>query len=262
MADDQPIDLQTAAQRLGVHYQTAYRWVRSGRLTASLVDGRYLVDADDLDEFAAERSAPSRPKPPSDARVERQADVVHAALMSGDEPAVRSACTALTGDGLSVIDLVQRVISPSLREIGRAWHDGEIDIWVEHRASAIVERALGDIVPNPRGRRRGTAAVAAVTGDRHGLPTTMATAALRAANWRVHHLGADTPPSAIHAFLAENDVELMVLSNTNPDVAVRTERTADEIRAAGTRVLIGRPGATLHDLVEQASTMNGSPSAD
>jgi excisionase family DNA binding protein len=28
------VDLQTAAARLGVHYQTAYRWVRDGSLPA------------------------------------------------------------------------------------------------------------------------------------------------------------------------------------------------------------------------------------
>ncbi|MGY9023882.1 MAG: helix-turn-helix domain-containing protein, partial [Candidatus Nanopelagicales bacterium] len=42
-AGDERLDLQSAADQLGVHYQTAYRWVRSGRLPAEMVDGRYLV---------------------------------------------------------------------------------------------------------------------------------------------------------------------------------------------------------------------------
>jgi excisionase family DNA binding protein len=43
-----PVDLQTAADDLGVHYQTAYRWVRSGRLGAELVRGRFLVSPTDI----------------------------------------------------------------------------------------------------------------------------------------------------------------------------------------------------------------------
>jgi MerR family transcriptional regulator, light-induced transcriptional regulator len=37
----EPIELAEAADRLGVHYQTAYRWVREGRLPAVRVRGRY-----------------------------------------------------------------------------------------------------------------------------------------------------------------------------------------------------------------------------
>ena len=36
------LELQAAANALGVHYQTAYRWVRSGRLAAELVVPRPL----------------------------------------------------------------------------------------------------------------------------------------------------------------------------------------------------------------------------
>ena len=63
----QSVDLQTAASMLGVHYQTAYRCVRSGRLDAHLVDGRYRVTDDAIQQLQARRSAPapvsSRPGP-------------------------------------------------------------------------------------------------------------------------------------------------------------------------------------------------------
>ncbi|MEL6892390.1 MAG: B12-binding domain-containing protein [Actinomycetota bacterium] len=255
MTEHDRIDLQAAASKLGVHYQTAYRWVRGGRLAAELVDGRYLVRLADVERFDRERSTPARPTPPSDARVGRQSAALHEALTEGDEARARAIVTRLVADGLDPIALITDVLSPSLREIGRAWHEGEVDIWVEHRASAIVERALGDITPNPRGRRRGTAVVAAVSGDRHGLPTSMATVALRSSNWNVHHLGADTPPSTLAAFVDEHEIDLVVLSNTSPEVAGLTEETAESLREAGYRVLVGRPGATLRDLVDQAAQL-------
>lgn len=250
---DDRIDLQSAALELGVHYQTAYRWVRNGRLQAELIDGRYLVTRDDVAAAANERSVPQRPAPPGDARVKRQADTILQTLLDGDETGARAASQKLASDGLDVIDLIEQVIAPALREIGRAWHAGEIDIWVEHRASAIVERILGDIVPNPRGRRRGVAVIAAVEGDRHGLPTTMATVALRSANWTVHQLGADTPADTLCSFLGSNQVDLVVLSSTNSQVADVLERTAAAVRELGLPVLTGEPGATLRDLVDAAA---------
>ncbi len=48
---DRQLDLQAAADELGVHYQTAYRWVRNGRLEAELVGGRYLVSRDDISQL-------------------------------------------------------------------------------------------------------------------------------------------------------------------------------------------------------------------
>ena len=40
--------LSDAADELGVHYQTAYRWVRTGRLPARLVNGEYEVSRRDV----------------------------------------------------------------------------------------------------------------------------------------------------------------------------------------------------------------------
>jgi excisionase family DNA binding protein len=45
----EPISLQEAASRLGVHYMTAYRYVRTGRLPARRDGAQWLVDPHDLD---------------------------------------------------------------------------------------------------------------------------------------------------------------------------------------------------------------------
>ena len=45
------ITLQQAADRLGVHYMTAYRYIRLGILGAHKVGGRWLVDPPDLDRL-------------------------------------------------------------------------------------------------------------------------------------------------------------------------------------------------------------------
>jgi excisionase family DNA binding protein len=250
---DDALELKEAAEALGVHYQTAYRWVRSGRLPARLVDGRYLVARRDIETVAVRRETPARPAPPSRERLERQADRMHEALLEGDEPTVRSIARRLVDEGTTLVDLIQRVLVPPLVMIGRAWHEGRLTIWVEHRASAMVERTLGELSPNPRGRRRGTAVVAAVSGDHHSLPTTMATVALRESNWHVHHLGADMPPDEIVGFCDAHDVDVVVISLTNPDVGDVALHTATRLRANGIAAIVGGPGRRLDELAAAAA---------
>ncbi|MGA9857655.1 MAG: helix-turn-helix domain-containing protein, partial [Solirubrobacteraceae bacterium] len=56
------IDLQAAAHQLGVHYQTAYKWVRSGELPAAMVTGSYRLDPDAVALFAERRARPNSPR--------------------------------------------------------------------------------------------------------------------------------------------------------------------------------------------------------
>lgn len=252
MATNEALDLQAAADELGVHYQTAYRWVRSGRLDARMVDGRYVVWRHDLVTFDEARRAPTAPRPPSSSRINRSADRVHAALVDGDEKTVRLTARKLVDEGSSMVDLIASVFVPALRRIGQSWHDGEIPVWTEHRASAIAERILGELMPNPRGRRRGTAMVASLSGDRHSLPTTMAAVALRENNWHVHHLGADMPADDLIDFCAEHDITVAAITVTMPEARELATVTAERLRAAGTPTIVGQPGFSLDQLIELA----------
>jgi excisionase family DNA binding protein len=246
------LDLQAAADELGVHYQTAYRWVRVGRLDARMIGGRYVVERDDLAALDKARRTPTARTAPSAARLDRSADRFHDALVNGDEKTVGKLTRKLVDEGSAMIDVTCGLFVPSLRRIGQAWHDGQLAISTEHRASAIGERVLGEFMPNPRGRRRGTAMVTALSGDRHSLPTTMAAVVLREDNWHVHHLGSDMPADDIVDFCAVHDITLAAITVTMPDTADLANATADRLRAARTPTLVGEPGRTLGDLVEQA----------
>ena len=261
MQNEPPVELRVAAAELGVHYQTAYRWVRSGRLPATMVAGKYSVSRSDLVEFAQRRAIPTPVSLPSAQRLDGQAERMYQALRTGDDPSARQIARRLIDDGTPVKDLIVAVLSPPLREIGQSWRDGKISIWVEHRASAIVERILGEVTPTPRGRRRGTVMVAAVSGDLHALPTAMAAAALRADNWNVEHLGANMPPDELVDFCATHDITVAVLSLTNSDVEASAQRTSTALRKAGTPVVIGGPGRTIEDLLTEVRTATSQATA-
>ena len=250
------LDLRSAASEIGVHYQTAYGWVRNGRLKAEMVNGQYMIARLDLDALVNQRRLPTAPKPPSSQRLAHSADRMHEALLTGDEPSARRTALTLVKEGSSIADLIQRAIVPALVRIGQAWHEGQLTIWVEHRASAIVERILGELSPNPKGRRRGTAVVAAVSGDHHSLPTSMAAATLREDNWRVEHLGADVPPVELVDFCSHHQVTVVVITATNPETIPLAHKTAVDLRAAGTAAIVGGPGRTLAELRALARETN------
>lgn len=247
------IDLHTAAEQLGVHYQTAYKWVRAGELPARRINGRYRLEAAAVAGFAQRRARPDPPRRrrPRQSRSEL-ARRMQSALVDGDEKTARRTVATLTGGGMALSEIIQDVIAPGLRHIGAEWHAGRQPIWVEHRAAAIVDRILGEQHPTPRGRRRGTAVVAALAGDLHTLPTSMAAAALREDNWRVDHLGADMPADEIIRFCDEHPVDLVVLTVTVPEIAEAASATKDRLEERGIKTLVGRPGATLEELAVAA----------
>jgi excisionase family DNA binding protein len=252
------VDLQAAADQLGVHYQTAYGWVRAGRLPATLVRGRYRIAPADLATFAERRDRPRTPGP----RRPRTgyaplAQRMFDHLVDGSERQARSVVAGLVHAGVPFTTVMQDVIVPALHRIGAEWQAGTVSIAVEHRAAAIVDRIIGEQHPTPRGRRRGTAVVAALSGDQHVLPTSMAAAALREDNWTVHHLGADVPADDVLRFCADEDVDLVVLTVTITDVAAAAARAAGRLERTGVRTLVGHPGDTLPELQRTARARRG-----
>jgi methanogenic corrinoid protein MtbC1 len=105
------------------------------------------------------------------------------------------------------------------------------------------------LTPAPPGRPRGVALVCSPPGDDHQLPGEMATAVLREDHWQVHHLGPGVPlPDVVHMADDERPA-LVVISVTWPPARTLAQELAAQLAAPGRRVLVGRPGLTLTDLV-------------
>ena len=65
----EPLSLDEAAGLLGVHYMTAYRYVRQGKLAATRVKGVWQVTPHALDEFRKRSEERAQaPRPSVDAR--------------------------------------------------------------------------------------------------------------------------------------------------------------------------------------------------
>lgn len=251
------MDLRGAADALGVHYQTAYGWVRQGLLPARKVGRGYQISDDDVTAFAARRSLGHEPIRPIHVRDwTLQAERLYTALADGEETLARHRLERLAG-GVTLTDLCEHVIAPALRRIGDDWAAGRVSIAQEHRASAICERLIAAHAQQPSGRPRGVAVVTTPPGERHGLPALMAAACLREDHWLAHHLAADLPVEEVAQLASETGASLVVLSAAMTETARQAQDEARSIAATqpGLKVLAGRPGASLHDLLALAGTL-------
>ena len=250
------MDLRDAADALGVHYQTAYAWVRQGVLPARKAGRGYALSDGDVAALAARRRLGQEPPRPIHVRDwAAQAQALHAAIASGQETAARHQVERLAA-GVPVADLCEHVIAPALRRIGEEWAAGRVSIAQEHRASAICERLIAAHARQPAGRPHGTAVVATPPGERHSLPSLMAAACLREDRWLVHHLGADLPFEEVTSLADQAGASLVVLSSARTHMARQAQQAPRVITATRTHlnVLAGRPGDQLHDLLARAAS--------
>jgi methanogenic corrinoid protein MtbC1 len=244
------VGLLDAAAELGVHYQTVYRWVRSGALSATKRNGSYEVDATAVADLGRRRrSEVESPRPRRVRSFAPAANRLFSALVAGDETRAGELVDELAGAGVSLVDICDHVLAPALERTGEEWAAGRLTVAEEHRASAICARALGRWMRPAPGRPRGVIVVLGAPGDEHELPGVMATAVLRERHYRVHHLGTDVPDEDLERFLAGAAPDVVVITVTWPPVAEAAEQLAARLRAGGRCVLVGGPGATTAELL-------------
>jgi len=230
------LSLRECAERLGVHYMTVYRYVRTGMLPARKDRSTWVVDAAALTAF---RSADT---PRASARNAAPWDVrFREVCMRGDDlGAWRVVESALAG-GMSPEQVYLGVISPALRAVGDLWAEGVVGVAQEHAVTGVALRTIGRLGPLFRspGRRKGTILLAAPQGERHGVGVAMTADLLRSRGWEAIDLGADLPASDIaDAAVAAGDDVIVGLSVTVPEHLDAAEETIAAIRERGPRTIV------------------------
>ena len=145
---DGRLTLQEAADRLGVHYMTAYRYVRLGVLPARKVDAQWQVEAADVDALRAPAGDVDGPRGGKRHRVAWDQRLA-ARLLAGDAAGSWSVLEAALTAGTTAEAALLDVLAPALRSIGEEWAAGRVDVGHEHRASILATR----LRPRPAGRR-------------------------------------------------------------------------------------------------------------
>lgn len=191
--------LVEASQRLQVHYMTAYRYVRTGRLVAHQEGVQWLVADSELDRFERAKNE-VRPVNRS-ATMSIDAEFVKrlvARLIAGDENGCWQIAQEALAGGATPSKVYLSLFAPAMRLIGEQWATGRTGVADEHRATVVMHRLVGRMGPlfRTRGRRIGTVVLGAPAGDMHDLPVTMTADILRCEGFDVVDLGGDVPSDA------------------------------------------------------------------
>jgi excisionase family DNA binding protein len=201
--DDEPLTLQAAADILGVHYMTAYRYVRTGRLDAFRDGSHWYVQPAAIANLRA-AGAPGRNKLGSSTPRRDYVGELTAHLVVGDEAEAWRVVQDALASAVTPEVLYLEIIGPALRSIGDSWEAGTVSIAEEHRASALAYRLLGRLGPafTRRGPARGLVVLGSPSGDRHGLASALVADPLRGRGFTVADLGADTPAQSFAEVVA------------------------------------------------------------
>ena len=245
------LSIEEAADRLGVHYMTIYRYVRIGRLPAERRQGRWQIRAADLERVPVPASRGGRSaEPPASrrrgtdtwARASRSLrDRLLAGDASGSWTVIESALMAGTPG-----DVHLRLLAPCLEQIGDEWKRGRITVADEHRATAVALGIVGRLGPlfARRGRRRpGAVLLAGAEGDPHVIPLAMVADHLRAEGFDVIHLGANVPVHTLVTMASAADLAAVGISASTEAGLRNADRAVRQLhrRLPGVPVMVGGP---------------------
>ena len=239
------LGLPQVAELLGVHYMTAYRYVRTGRLSAGS-DERSLENRPRrLASFAARSPASGRTVGGSRSRA---VSMIEGRLLKGDEAGAFAVVENALASWATPGDVLTELIAPAMAHIGDLWKSKEITIADEHQAAGVATRIIGRLGPRlaHRGRHRGTVVVGAPAGDRHGIPSAIVADLLREVGFKVVDLGSDTPRSRVRDAAADADRLLAVgIGSTLPGNSRAVSATASALHRLRPDVPVIAGGATV-----------------
>lgn len=150
-----------------------------------------------------------------DALVEHFNHYLHALLKPDSQEAIRVSREYIQ----TVWDIPvwwERVICPTMYEIGRLWADGDITIGQEHMATSITQRVMSIYYPMilELPREKGTIVVAVSPGELHEIGARMLADLLEIHGWDVYYTGANTPMESLVELVCEKQAQVLCISTT------------------------------------------------
>ena len=238
------LSLQDVADELGVHYMTAYRYVRLGMLDAVKRGRSWVVTREDLDAFI-QRSSEDAGGETERGSVAWDERLVHRMLAADDAGAWKVVEAALAS-GMTPPELYLDVITPAMRTVGDRWADGTIDIAAEHAASQIARRLVARLAPRmtSRGARRGTIVMGSTATEMHDLAISIVADLFRSLHFDVIDLGGNLPPESFASAVEKaNDVVAIGIGITAPGQESEVGRTIEALRnVSDAPILVGGTG--------------------
>ncbi len=253
------LNLKQVALRLGAHYTTVYRYVRTHQLEATRTSTGWEVSEEQLARFVAARDADRCTPDGSSSGPRRRVDWrgrLRVALERGDEVAAWRVLSEAMRSGVDAEACYLDVLAGALADLGADVDEPDDDHLGSYLAAAVATRLVARLGARLRrpGRPRGTIVLGAPRGEQHGLSIAILADLIRTRGFECIELGVDVPPDVFAAAVGRvRAPSVVALSVSQAATLEAVEATVDALRAAtpDLPVLVGGPGV-LNDEVAAA----------
>ena len=245
------LTLHEVAEALGVHYMTVYRYVHEGHLPATKNGHGWIVQASDVRDF--QRGANQAVSPVDGGKKAAPWSVrMLALLIDGNERGVVKLMESVLRSGNDLYFLYLDVLVPAMNAIGMKWSAGEIDVFIEHRASGIASRSAAQIGArfSKRGVHKGTVLIGSPIGEHHVLGSQLLGDLIGMEGWKVDNLGGDVPAESFAcAAMQISDVVGVCIASTMPETLPAMSKTISKIKkVSNSSISCFAGGAAVLDL--------------
>ena len=117
--------------------------------------------------------------------------------------------------------LLDEVLVPVLRRLGREWRASPRNVAREHFTTTIVRAYLLQRLADRVDRRGAVALAAAPAGETHDLGVVMAAVAIASTGWHPVVLGAQTPWASVESLIAELEPSVLLVGAQQRSPATR-----------------------------------------
>ena len=243
-----PISAAPRLRRIVQALAMGHRAAHVMALESSALDS--LLDQAGAGPLADPESASRSPRPAGPGRTAAVGPTSLRALLRAtremDESALQSLLEAAAAR-LEPLAFIEQVARPLMRQIGRAWESGRLDVRHEHFASARLADVLRQMrrrVARTPGRPR--AVLASLPGDSHELGLLMAALVFSAEGWQVTYMGRDTPVDQLVALAQEVELDCVAIGISDTVPAADARRAITALRKSlpeGLPLVVGGAGA-------------------
>ncbi len=249
------LNLKQVAASLGVHYMTAYRYVRTGRLPARRVGTGWSVDPDDLAAFVrGSRILGTSGQDELEAAETNRGATWRArlrrTLASGDETGAWRVLEEALASGHPPAECYLDLLVGAIDDISGRSSPPQAPVAEEYLAVATATRLVARLGARFRrpGRSRGTVVFGAPLGEHHTLAISVVADLVRLAGFSCLELGADVPAEAFAGAAAGAyrliAVGVGVTRASHLDALTRTVHAVHDVDAA-IPVILGGQAANL-----------------
>lgn len=134
----------------------------------------------------------------------------------------------------------EKIILPSMYEIGRLWSNGRITVGQEHIATSITQRVMSLYYPMILNlpREKGGVIVTVSPDELHEIGARMLADLLEMNGWDVYYTGANTPSESLERLLCQQGARYLCISTTLTCHLPHVKHTVQYIKRANPEVTV------------------------